>query len=187
VSNPALLLIDVQYAIDDPSWGDDRNNRGAESKMAALLSHWRARSWPVFHIRHASTDPNSTYRPGQPLFEFKKEVTPIDGEHVIEKSTNSAFIGTNLEETLRSMNIKQVVIAGVITNNSVEATARMSGNLGFHTFVASDATATFGRHDFDGCWRTAEEVHAMSLANLDGEYATVLVAEAILRRCSGDT
>jgi nicotinamidase-related amidase len=182
VAEPALIIIDVQYAIDDPSWGSDRNNPDAEEKMAALLAHWRGRHWPVFHIRHASTDPNSTYRPGQPLFEFKREVTPIDGEPVIEKSTNSAFIGTPLEEMLRSLGVVQVVITGVITNNSVEATARMSGNLGFQTFVASDATATFGRHDFAGRWRTADEVHAMSLANLDGEYATVLETEEILSR-----
>ncbi len=83
-----------------------------------------------------------------------------------------------------SQNIAQVVIAGVITNNSVEATARMSGNLGFQTFVASDATATFGRRDFAGRWRTADEVHAMSLANLDGEYATVLSAREIVSRFS---
>lgn len=183
---PALILIDVQCAIDDPSWGNDRNNPDAEEKMATLLAHWRGRRWPIFHIRHASTDPKSTYRRGQPLFEFKKEVRPIDGETIIEKSTNSAFIGTSLEVMLRSRGIAQVVIAGVITNNSVEATARMSGNLGFQTFVASDATATFGRHDFAGRWRTADEVHSMSLANLDGEYATVLSAGEILDRLAGD-
>ena len=182
MAEPALIIIDVQCAIDDPSWGNDRNNPDAEEKMAALLAHWREKHWPVFHIRHASTDPNSTYRPGRPLFEFKEEVTPIYGEQIIEKSTNSAFIGTNLEELLRSQNIAQVVIAGVITNNSVEATARMSGNLGFQTFVASDATATFGRPDFAGRWRTADEVHAMSLANLDGEYAAVLGTREILNR-----
>lgn len=182
VAQPALIIVDVQYAIDDPSWGNDRNNPDAEEKMAGLLAHWRERKWPVFHIRHASTDPKSTYRPGQPLFEFKKEVTPIDGEPIIEKSTNSAFIGTNLEQILRAQEIGQVVIAGVITNNSIEATARMSGNLGFQTFVASDATATFGRPDFAGCWRTADEVHAMSLANLDGEYATVLSVREIVDR-----
>jgi nicotinamidase-related amidase len=182
MSNPALLIIDVQNAIDDPSWGDDRNNLDAESKMAALLAHWRKKRWPVFHVRHASTNPNSTYRPGQPLFEFKKEVMPIEGERVIEKSVNSAFIGTNLEQTLRASGIDTIVIAGVITNNSVEATARMSGNLGFRTIVASDATATFGRNDFDGRWRTADEVHAMSLANLEGEYATVMTTEDILNR-----
>ena len=63
------------------------------------------------------------------------------------------------------------MIIGVTTNNSVEATARASGNLGFRTIVVSDATFTFGRKDFAGRMHTAEEVHAMSLANLDGEYA----------------
>ncbi|MEA2162824.1 MAG: hypothetical protein QOK37_951 [Thermoanaerobaculia bacterium] len=92
------------------------------------------------------TDPNSTYRKGPPLFEFKNEVMPIDGERVIEKAVNSAFIGTNLEESLRGSGLDTIVIAGVITNNSVEAIARMSGNLGFHTFVVSDATAACETH-----------------------------------------
>ncbi len=155
---PALLIIDVQNAIDDPSWGTDRNNLDAEANMAQLLGHWRARGWPLFHIRHLSRDPRSTYRPGQPGCEFKPEVAPRPGERVIEKFT------------------------GVITNNSIEATARMSGNLGFPTIVVSDATATFGRPDYNGVWRTSEEVHAMSLANLEGEYARILSTEGVLAR-----
>jgi len=179
---PALLIIDVQNAIDDPSWGTDRNNLDAEANMAQLLGHWRARGWPLFHIRHLSRDPRSTYRPGQPGCEFKPEVAPRPGERVIEKSTNSAFIGTSLEEELRAAGISEVVITGVITNNSIEATARMSGNLGFPTIVVSDATATFGRPDYNGVWRTSEEVHAMSLANLEGEYARILSTEGVLAR-----
>jgi nicotinamidase-related amidase len=69
--------------------------------------------------------------------------------------------------------ITQLVIVGVSTNNSVEATARMSGELGFDTLVVSDATFTFDRLDYDRHPRTAEEVHAMSLANLEGEYAGI--------------
>ncbi|HEX9986136.1 MAG TPA: cysteine hydrolase family protein [Thermoanaerobaculia bacterium] len=179
---PALIVVDVQKAIDDPSWGDDRNNPDAEQKIAALLHFWRSRRWPVVHVRHASVEPRSTYQPGQRGFEFKDEVTPLPGERVIEKTTNSAFIGTGLESELRAARIETVVICGVITNNSVEATARMAGNLGFTTFVASDATATFGRPDFEGRWRTSAEVHAMSLANLDGEYATVINTGELLRR-----
>ncbi len=49
------------------------------------------------------------------------------------KRTNSAFIGTDLESVLRASEIGTLVIAGVITNNSVESTVRMSGNLGFNT------------------------------------------------------
>ena len=179
---PALLIIDVQKAIDDASWGSDRNNPHAEATIARLLEEWRRRGWPLLHIRHASTEPDSTYRRDRPGFAFKEEVWPLAGERVIEKSTNSAFIGTNLEELLRDAGIDTVVITGVITNNSVEATARMAGNLGFLTYVVADATATFGRPDYDGHWRTAAEVHAMSLANLDGEYATVITADELLAR-----
>ena len=180
--NPALLIIDVQKAIDDPSWGDDRNNPNAESNIAKLLALWRERSWPIFHIRHVSRESNSTYRPGQSGAEFKDEVLPRAGERIIEKQTNSAFIGTSLEAELRARKIADVVITGVITNNSVEATARMAGNLGFSTIVVADATATFGRRDFAGTWRTADEVHAMSLANLDGEYAKVITTDELLAR-----
>ena len=69
---------------------------------------------------------------------------------------------------------------GVSTNNSVEATVRMAGNLGFKTFLVADACFTFARRDFHGSLRTADEVHSMSLANLDGEYCTVLDTVAIL-------
>jgi nicotinamidase-related amidase len=182
VSRPALLIIDVQKAIDDPRWGSDRNNPQAESTIARLLEHWRRCRWLVVHVRHASTEPNSTYRPDAPGFAFKEDVQPLAGERILEKSTNSAFIGTGLEQQLRGAGIESVVVTGVITNNSVEATARMAGNLGFATYVVSDATATFGRYDYDGRWRTSAEVHAMSLANLNGEYATVICAAELLAR-----
>ena len=81
---------------------------------------------------------------------------------------------------MRQSGVGSVVITGVITNNSVEATARMAGNLGFHTTVVSDATATFGRRDYDGVWHTASEVHALSLANLDGEYAAIVDTETLV-------
>jgi nicotinamidase-related amidase len=99
---------------------------------------------------------------------------------VIAKKTTSAFIGTDLEDRLRRSNQLLLVVAGVITNNSVEATVRMAGNLGFDTYLVEDATFTFGRHDWHGRWRTADEVHAMSLANLDGEYCSVVQTRQIL-------
>jgi nicotinamidase-related amidase len=98
---------------------------------------------------------------------------PLPGETVIAKTTNSALIGTDLEARLRSQGIGALVIAGVITNNSVEATVRMAGNLGFEVQLAEDACFTFARRDYHGRLRSAEEVHAMSLANLEGEYCRV--------------
>ncbi len=179
--NAALLVIDVQKAIDHPSWGE-RNNPEAERNIAALLAFWRATGRPVYHIRHDSVEPASHYRPGQPGNEFKPEAQPLPGERVIAKRTNSAFIGTDLEARLRAANQDALVIAGVITNNSVEATVRMAGNLGFDTWLVEDACFTFGRKDWNGVFRTPGEVHAMTLANLHREYCEVVRTRDVLDR-----
>jgi nicotinamidase-related amidase len=169
----------LQQAVNHPDWGV-RNNPEAEHNVARLLAHWRAKRWPLIHVRHDSTEANSHYRPGQTLHAFKPQALPMSGEAVIAKTTNSAFIGTGLERRLRQAGHTNLVIAGVITNNSVETTVRMAGNLGFAVWMAEDACFTFGRTDWDGKFRTAEEVHAMSLANLDGEYCTVTRTDNLL-------
>ena len=78
----ALLIVDVQKAIDHPSWGR-RNNPDAETNMRRMLEHWRGQHWPIVHVRHESREPNSTYRPGQSGCEFKTEVLPLPGEAVV--------------------------------------------------------------------------------------------------------
>jgi 3-hydroxybutyryl-CoA dehydrogenase len=178
-ANSALIVIDMQRAIDHPSWGQ-RNNPDAERIIASLLDVWRQRGLLVWHVRHDSREPDSTYRPGQPLHEFKRETAPVGGERVVPKQTPSAFVGTPLEQELRAAGCDAVVIAGVITNNSVEATARHAGNLGFATYVVEDGCFTFGKRDWQGRWRSADEVHALSLANLEGEYCTVARAADVL-------
>ncbi|WP_108124793.1 cysteine hydrolase family protein [Saccharospirillum mangrovi] len=182
--NPLLMIIDLQNAIDHPRWGV-RNNPDAEAQISRLLNAWRERQLPILHVKHMSTVPGSTYQIGTPGNDFKTVAMPLPGEPILEKDTNSAFIRTDLDARLRSQGITDIVIVGVITNNSVEATARMSGNLGYRTFVVSDATFTFNKVDFGGHERSAEEVHLMSLANMDGEYATVLDTAAVMQRLAG--
>ena len=75
----------------------------------------------------------------------------------------------------------RLVIVGVATNNSVESTARTAGNLGFDAWVVEDACFTFDKADYFGKAHTAEEVHAMSLGNLHGEYATVVSTAQVLK------
>jgi nicotinamidase-related amidase len=187
--NTALVIIDVQRAIDDPSWAADgpRNNPGAEANIAELLATWRRVGYPIFHVRHDGTSPTSTYRLGQPGNDFKPEAAPLPGETVIVKHTNSAFIGTELDRLLRQAKIYTLVIMGVITNNSLEATVRTAGNLGFDTYLVEDASFTFARKDYRGRLRTAAEVHDMSLANLHQEYCTVTLTEEILRAIGKET
>ena len=181
-AHAALLVIDVQKAIDADYHADagPRNNPDAELNIARLLSVWRRAGRPIIHIRHDSLFPSSAYRPGQVGNEFKDEVTPEAGETIIPKRTNSAFIGTGLQKHLCGSGLKTLVITGVSTNNSVEATVRMAGNLGFRAYLVADACFTFARRDLQGRLRTADDVHSMSLANLHQEYCTVLDTAAVL-------
>jgi nicotinamidase-related amidase len=179
-----LLLVDLQRAIDDPRWGR-RNNPALEANLARLLAAWRASGRPVIHVRHDSTEPGSSYRPDGPGAPFKPEAAPRPGEAVVAKRVNSAFIGTDLEQRLRAAGLGRLVVAGVITNNSVEATVRMAGNLGFAVAVVSDATATFDKRDLRGRLWAAEDVHALSLANLSGEYAEVVEVDEVVAALGG--
>lgn len=177
MTSSALLVIDMQRAIDAPSWGK-RNNPEAEQNIGSLLSHWRLRRQLVAHVRYESREQDSAFR-GAGLH-FKECAVPQPGEKIVTKPGACAFIGTDLLPFLIANRIGTVVIAGVITNNSVEATARVAGELGFDTVVACDAAFTFGRKDFMGVFRSADEVHAMSLANLDGQYAKIRTTAQIL-------
>ena len=180
-STPALLIIDVQQGFDDPVWGP-RNNPHAESEIARLLEAWRAARGPIFHIRHDSGELQSPLRPGQPGNQIKAEARPLAGEPVIGKSVNSAFIGTDLEARLRRHGVDAVVIAGITTNHCVSTSARMAGNLGFATYVVANATATFDRAALDGSIRSAEEVHAAALSDLNDEFAIILSSDEAISK-----
>ncbi|MDX2107908.1 MAG: isochorismatase family protein [Candidatus Melainabacteria bacterium] len=135
---------------------------------------------PIVHVKHVSTEPESPLRPNQDGNDFKPEVKPLQSEHIEEKNVNSAFIGTGLEKYLRQNNIDKVVLVGLTTDHCVSTTTRMAANLGFDTYVISDATATFNRTALDGKNLDADSVHEYALASLNGEFATVVDTSAIL-------
>lgn len=177
----ALIIIDMQRGMGDPKAGL-RNNPQAEDNMAALLAAWRNASWPIVHVRHLSRSPQSVFWPGQVGAEFQPRFAPLATEHVMEKNVTDAFTCSGLERWLHVRGIRELVIVGVATNYSVEATARSAGNLGFTTFVVSDATFAFDMQDLQGVLLLAEDVHRMSLSNLQGEYASVVGTAELLGR-----
>ena len=172
MSDPALLLIDIQKGFDDPSWGQ-RNNPDAEQNAASLLALWRNNAWPVIHVQHLSLEPGSPLAAGLPGVEVRDETKPIAGEKQVQKNVNSAFIGTGLEEYLKSNGIERLVIVGLTTDHCVSTTTRMAGNLGFSVTLVSDATATFDRKGHDGVQHSANDIHEIHLASLNGEFCEV--------------
>jgi nicotinamidase-related amidase len=178
---PALIVVDVQCAFDEwEAAGKRRNNPGAVARIADLLKAFRASDAPIFHIRHEGTKPNSSFLPSGTGYAVKDEAREAPGEAVIVKRVNSAFIGTDLEQRLRAGNIATLVICGATTNHCVETTTRMAGNLGFDAALVRDATWTFDRVGPDGDKHSAEEIHAMALSNLNGEFARIVTADDVI-------
>jgi len=181
VGETSLILIDIQTGFDDPVWGT-RNNPDAEVQAGKLLDHARAKAWRVIHIRHVSVTPGSPLS-GDGLC-FKPQVTPLADEVVLEKSVNSAFIGTNLESRLRADKVTDVVICGLTTPHCVSTTTRMAANLGFDVTLAHDACAAF-TSNADASWGaasqpTAEDIHDAALHHLHQEFANVRATGDIL-------
>lgn len=179
--NPALILIDIQKGFDDINyWGGDRNNPEAEQNAAKLLAFWRKMGLPVFHVKHCSSNPNSRLAEGQPGNEFQDVVAPIDGEVIIKKNVNSAFIGTDLKQQLDAALITKLVIVGLTTDHCVSTSVRMAGNFGYDTYVVDDATATFCKSGINGQFFSAGIIHETALASLNDEFATVIKTETLL-------
>lgn len=177
----ALVIVDVQKAFADPSWGE-RNNPQAEANIARILEAWRQQEGCVIHIQHRSEDPDSLFFPEKESFEIIGPLQPVGDEPVFSKKVNSAFIGTDLEGFLRLRGLDEVVIVGLTTPHCVSTTTRMSGNLGFKTHLVSDATAAFALAGPDGRQYSAETIHTVTLATLHEEFAEVLTTSELLEK-----
>jgi nicotinamidase-related amidase len=170
-----IMPVDIQQGLDEwPYWGGDRSTPDFESNVATLLAAARDAGQSLIHVKHNSTNPDSPLRPGQAGNDFKTESRPLEGEPVIGKTVNSAFIGTDLDTRLKALGADRLVIFGLTTQHCVSTTVRMAGNLGFETFLVADATAAFPIRDANGHVMDAETVHRVHLASIDGEFATVI-------------
>lgn len=177
----ALLPVDLQSAFDLPSWGR-RNNPELDANGRRLLAAWRRTGLPLLHIRHDSVEPGSTLAPGHPGHAFRPGLEPREGEPVVAKSVNCAFIGTDLDLRLRRLGIGTVVLFGLTTDMCVSTTARVAANLGYRTVVAGDACACFDLPDGAGGTVTAEELHRAHLATLAAEFAMVTTTGAVVEQ-----
>ena len=185
-----LLLIDVQKGVDVLShWGGKtgrRNNPEAENNMLALLSEWRQRGLPVAWTLHDSREAASPLKLSEPGGELKAGFEIAANDIVIEKDVNSGFVGTSLEILLRRAGIQRLVVVGFFTNCCVETTIRMSGNMGFDTYLVPDGCATTNRLGPDGADYDPELVHSMAVANLHREVCTALEMNQTLSLVAGD-
>ena len=170
----ALVIIDIQ---NDYFPGGKMELEGADAAAAnasKALARFRKEGAPVFHVRHLSVRPGSTFFiPATLGAEIHAAVKPQGGEKVIEKNFPNSFRGTELERALKDAGVKELVVAGMMTHMCVDASVRQAADLGYKVTLLGDACATRAQ-TFAGETVPARQVHAAFLAALNGFYAKVI-------------
>ena len=175
----ALLLIDIQndYFEGGKMVLEGANQASVNAKK--ILDEFRIKHYPVIHIKHLSTRPGSTFfLPGTSGSEIHKNVEPLENENIIIKNSPNSFFGTELLEHLKSLEVSDLVICGMMTHMCVDATVRAAKDFGFNNTLVGDACAT-RQLDINGEITKAKDVHNAFLSALNGYYAKVVKAEEI--------
>lgn len=173
----ALILIDIQNDYFPDFEGSKMPLPGmnpAADNAALLLKAARRDGTPIFHIRHISGSTAAPFfHPGTEGSETHRKVTPIAGEPVVIKNRPSSFVGTNLDDLLRTAQIDHLIICGAMSQMCVDATTRAAVDMGFKATVVEDACAA-ANVTFNGRGVAADQVHASIMAPLAAAYAQVV-------------
>jgi nicotinamidase-related amidase len=176
----ALLIVDIQ---NDYFPGGRMELEGAEAaaaRAAVLLSRFRDAGRPVIHVQHVSNRPGATFfLPDTPGVEIHEAVRPRAGETVIVKHFPNSFRDTPLADRLRSRDIGELTLAGMMTHMCIDTTVRAAFDLGLRCTLAHDACATralaFGKETIP-----AHEVHRSFIAALHGLFAQARTVDEIV-------
>jgi nicotinamidase-related amidase len=163
-ADAVLLIIDAQEAIDPRHAASHAPE--ADRNIAALIAAWRAEGLPLAHVTRQPT--------ASPL-------PPLDGEIVVTHAATSAFVASDLEARLDEVGATTLVVCGALATHALEASARHAADLGYQVFVVADACRAADMVDLSGRLWPAEDVRALSLAQLKGETATIVDVATALR------
>lgn len=173
MNKTGLLIIDLQA---DYFPGGSMLLDGADAAAARAgeaLAAFRAKRWPVFHVKHLSVRPGATFFvPGTAGVEIHAAVAPAAGEPVIEKNFPNAFRGTALKTRLQDAGIGHLVVAGMMTHMCVDASVRAAFDDGYRVTLLADACATRAQ-SWGGETVASAQVQTAFLAALGSVYATI--------------
>lgn len=170
----ALLMIEMQNDYFPSGRMPLEKSTEACSRAQEVLQLYRAKQFPVIHMQHISTCPNSDrLLPCTKGIEFHASVQPMKNETIIKKHYPNSFKDTTLLTHLVKHQINHLVIAGMMTHMSIDATVRAAYDLGISCTLLSDACATMNL-EFNSILIPAQTVHHAFLAALQSMYATVL-------------
>ncbi|MDA3644787.1 isochorismatase family protein [Saccharopolyspora indica] len=173
LSDSALILIDFQNTYRTGVMALD----GAEEALAAaarLLERARAAGIPVVHVINDGGE-GTPYDIRAHIGAISDEVAPVDGEPVVVKQFPDSFHATELEKTLKDLNIGgDLVLAGFMTHMCVTFTAQGAFNLGYRPTVVAEATATRSLPAPDGTALPSAALHEAALTTITDLFGLVV-------------
>lgn len=169
----ALLVIDIQNDYF-PNGKMELTGPGAAAINAArLLSDFREKGAPIFHVQHITKDNAAHFfHPDTKGVEIHESVRPLDEELVIIKHMPNSFFNTNLHEELQKEGVTELVVCGMMTHMCIDSTVRAAVEHGYSCQVIEDACATTSL-ELGGKVIPAEQIHNSIMAALNGVFATV--------------
>jgi nicotinamidase-related amidase len=170
----ALLVIDLQNTYIEPKetpeetarWQPffDRMNDTVIPNTKKLIADCRAKGVEIVYARiasHKSDGRDRSLAQKKPGFNYLllpkdeeggqivPELAPESEDIVVLKTTDSALTGTNLRMLLRNMDIKDVVVCGIFTDQCVSSTVRSLVDESFGVVLVEEccAAATMELHE----------------------------------------
>lgn len=180
--NTALLLLEIQNDYFPNGRIPLEKSVEAATKAHNVLNAYRDRKLPVIHVQHISTHPDATYLlPCTKGAEFYNSVAPLKGEAIIKKHYPNSFKDTSLLNYLIKNQINHLVICGMMTQMTVDATVRAAYDLGFTCTVLHDGCAA-KQLEFQNMPISSQNVHYSFLAAFYPMYANLLSSDELLHK-----
>jgi len=169
----ALLIVDVQREYFPGGKLALYRPEEALAQAQKALRLFRERQWPVFFIRHVGSKKDaSLFLTGTTGVELHPALVPREGETVLDKHFPSSFLETGLREKLVSLNVRRLVICGMMTHMCIDTTVRAAQGEGFPVTLLEDACTGIPLR-WGGTLVPYPTVHAVMMASVDGAFATV--------------
>ncbi len=173
VDKTALLLIDYQNEYR-------QGPLALPGEAAASAAARRLRGWAedhgitVIHVQHQAPVGSVLFAAGSLGIEPLAGLGPGTGQALVVKRLPSAFADTGLAEVLQRNAIDTLLIAGYMTHNCVDSTARDAFHRGYRVGIVADACATRDLPGADGATIPAVLVQAAMLAGLGDRIAEIV-------------
>ena len=180
-----LMLVDIQQDYFPGGRMTLVGMVAASIKAKSLLSFFKARGWPTFHIQHIAVGEGATFfLPDTKGAEIHASVKPLSNDIVIQKHHINSFRETHLLDELKKAAVEHVVVCGAMSHMCIDAAVRAASDFGFDCTVIHDACATMNVQ-FENQTIAAQEVHGSFMAALAMGYAEVLSLDAFTAKITG--